>query len=252
MMNTKRFEINSGSVRQYTKALTIAVGLAFTLGLAACGDKNTKNTKPSSANMERSAYENANDHAIGNPNAPITVVEYASVTCGVCANWHETVKDDFMEKYVKTGKVRFVYREFPTPPVSLANAGHLLANCAPDDKFFDIIAVQFKRQKQIFSSSDIKGEYIKMAKSVGMSEEDFEKCMQNEEEMNRLESIIEEGINAGVTGTPTFFINGKKEKVYTIEDFDKKFAEILGEPVPQTKKDDEKQDDHEHKEGDGH
>ncbi len=212
--------------------MSVVCVLGAALIVAACGEKPKKSGK--TANNGRSAYENANDHALGNPKAPITVVEYASVTCGHCANWAMSVWPEFKKKYIDTGKIRYVYREFPTPPVDLANAGHLLANCAPDDKFFNIIHVQFERQKQIFASNDIKGEYVAMAKSVGMSEDDFDQCMQNEEEMNRLQAIIEEGINDGVEGTPSFFINGKKEKVYMLEDFDKKFAEILGEPIPKT------------------
>ena len=234
----------------------VVLGVSFALSgiLAGCGDKTATKTNASSTGNERSAYETTTDHAMGNPKAPITVVEYASVTCSHCANWHETVYPEFKTKYVDTGKVRYVYRPFPTPPVDLANAGHLLANCAPNNKFFDLISIQMKRQKQIFGSSDIKGEYIAMAKSAGMSEDDFDKCMQNEELMDRLQKIIEMGVNDGVTGTPTFFINGKKVKAFTIEDFDKEFAVVLGLPAPKTdaktdsNKDDTKSEDKESEE----
>jgi len=115
-----------------------------------------------------------------------------------------------------------------------ANAGHLLANCAGDDKFFDLIHIQFKRQREILTSNDVKGEYVRLAKSAGMNEEEFEACMTNEEEIARLDKVVEDGFAAGVTGTPTFFLNGKKIAAYALEDFDKAIAEELGEPLPES------------------
>lgn len=214
------------------KPLVVAIAVAA-LSLAACGDKSAKATKSKVAG--KSGFELANDHGVGDPNAPITVVEYASVTCGHCSNWYNTIWDDFRKTFIDTGKVRYVFREFPTPPVELAHAGHLIANCAPDDKFFSIIGVQFKRQREILTSNDIKKEYIDLAKMAGMNEKEFEACMVNEEENARLAKVEEDGFNMGVTGTPTFFINGKKysaNEVYKVEDFAKVFAEILGEPAP--------------------
>jgi len=210
---------------------TAALCTAGVFLLAACGDKGTKTTSGSVDG--RSIYEVAGDHALGDANAPVTVVEYASVVCAHCANWDKTVWDGFREKYVDTGKVRYVFREFPTSPVTLANAGHLLANCAGEDKFFDMIHIQFKRQREILTSSDVKGEYVRLAKSAGMSEADFEACMTNETEIARLDKVMEDGFAAGVGGTPTFFINGSKKDVYKLEDFDKEIAKALGEPIPE-------------------
>ena len=213
----------------------VKTAVVCTLGatlLAACGDKGATGTAGSVDG--RTSFEVAGDHAMGNPDAKITIVEYASVTCGHCANWETTVGEDFRKKYVDSGKVRYVFREFPTAPVTLANAGHLLANCAGDDKFFDLIHIQFKRQREILTSDDVKGEYVRLAKSAGMNEEEFEACMTNEEEIARLDKVVEDGFAAGVTGTPTFFLNGKKIAAYALEDFDKAIAEALGEPLPET------------------
>ena len=212
----------------------IKTAVVCTLGvtlLAACGDNSATTT--SGGGEGRSSFEVAGDHAMGDPNAKITIVEYASVTCGHCANWETTVGEAFRKKYVETGKVRYVFREFPTAPVSLANAGHLLANCAGDDKFFDLIHIQFKRQREILTSDDVKGEYVRLAKSAGMSEADFEACMTNEEEIARLDKVVADGFAMGVTGTPTFFLNGKKIAAFALEDFDKAIAEELGEPLPE-------------------
>jgi len=198
--------------------------------LSACGDK--KSASPSTASDGTSSYDVPGDHVMGSPDAPITVVEYASVTCGHCANWSNAVWPQFEKKYVETGKVRYIFREFPTPPADLAMAGHLIANCADEEKFFDIIHLQFKRQRDILTSSDIKGEYTRLAKTAGV---DFDACMADTEERARLVKVIDHGSRLGVNSTPTFIINGKvTENLYDIESFDKAFAETLGEPAPET------------------
>ncbi len=181
---------------------------------------------------ERTSYEITGDHALGNPDAKVTIVEYASVTCGACGNWHTNVWPELKSTYVDTGKVRFVYREFPTGVVNLANVGHLLANCAGEDKSFGLIDVQMKRQRQIINSADVKGEYVALAKSAGMNEAAFDACMADQEKIDRLKKVADDASNAGVTGTPTFFINGKKEQMFVIEDFHKKLAPLLGEDTP--------------------
>lgn len=216
------------------KALVMTGFAVFAaLSLSACGGDKAAKTINTPVDG-RTAFENANDHALGSIAAPITLVEYASVTCPHCASWSLSVFPKLKEKYIDSGKVRYVFREFPTPPVDLANAGHLLANCAPEDKFFDLLHVQFKRQTEIRTSSDIKGEFLKLASSAGMNAADFEACMTNQAEVDRLQSVIIEGENNGVTGTPTFFINGKKApaRTFLLEHFDELFAPILGDDAP--------------------
>jgi len=224
MTNTNRF---------VSFAKTTMLISASALLINACSNNNTSTTK--SADGKRTAFEVSTDHAIGSADAPITVVEYASVTCGHCANWHTGVWPDLKTKYVDTGKVRYIYREFPTGNVSLATVGHLLANCAGDDKFFGMIGVQMKRQQQILSSSEVKAEYVALAKSAGMSEADFDACMSDQDQIDRLNAVADAGSNAGVTGTPTFFVNGSKEQIYTIEEFDKVLGPLLGETAPEEK-----------------
>jgi len=220
-------------------AKTTMILSAAALALSACSDKGASTTK--TPDGKRTAFEVATDHALGSADAPVTVVEYASVTCGHCATWHTTVWPEFQAKYVDTGKVRYIYREFPTGNVSLANVGHLLANCAGEDKFFGMIGVQMKRQNQILSAGNkVKDEYVALAKSAGMSEADFDACMSNQEQTERLQSVLDAGINAGVDGTPVFFINGEKYNtnvVFTVADFDKVLAPLLGEDVPKDKPD---------------
>ncbi len=223
MINTNRF---------VSFAKTTVLISASALLINACSDKGTSTTK--SADGKRTAFEVSTDHALGSVEAPVTLVEYASVTCGHCANWHTGVWPDLKTKYVDTGKVRYIYREFPAGNISLANAGHLLANCAGDDKFFGMIGVQMKRQENILNAgSKIREKYVALAKSAGMSEADFDACMIDEDQIERLNAVADAGSNAGVKGTPTFFINGKKEEIFSIEDFDKILGPLLGETTPE-------------------
>jgi protein-disulfide isomerase len=220
------------------------IGTVCALSLAACGNSANSTSAPATgSSAERSQYEFADDHAIGNPNAKATIIEYASVVCGACGNWHTTVYPDFKKKYIDSGLVRFVFREFPTAPENLAQAGFLIANCAGEDKFFENIGLQFKRQRQIFAAASkgtVKDEYIAIAKAGGLSEADFEQCLQDPEEIARYEKVVQMGIDAGVTGTPSFFVNGEKTKMFVLEDFDKALRPILGEEAT---KSDVKEDD---------
>lgn len=208
------------------------------LGLVACGG-NDAATK-SSGNLERSQYELAGDHAIGDPNAPITVVEYASVTCGACANWHAAVYPELRKKYIDTGKVRFVFREFPTPPENLATVGFLIANCAAEDKFFQNISLQFERQRELINSARegrARAEYEALAKVAGLSTAEYEACLKDEDERAKLDAVIREGRERGISSTPSFIINGVQEKVFTLEQFEEKFAAYIDIPKPESEMD---------------
>jgi protein-disulfide isomerase len=221
-----------------SKRRFILTAAASFLALTACG--NDGSTAASSGGS--SAYEVAGDHAIGNPDASVTVVEYASVVCGACANFHQTVYPDFKKKYIDSGLVRFVFREYPTSPENLAQAGFLIANCAPEGRFFDSISLQFKRQRQIFKAAGdgtVRQEYVAIAKSSGLSEAEFDACLQNQEEIDRYKAVVQGGIDAGVSGTPSFFINGELVKrtasgkqLFTMETWDEHLAPLLGDDAP--------------------
>lgn len=212
----------------------IVAGLAVMM-LSGCGDKGAS----ASSAPGQSEFEVAGDHAIGSPDAKVTIVEYASVVCGACANFHNTSYLDIKKKYIDSGKVRFIFREFPTSPENLARAGFLIANCADEDKFFENISLQFKRQRAILTSSDVRQEYINIAKAAGLSEAEFEACMVNEDENKKYDDVVKGGMDAGVNSTPSFFINGKLVKrtasgkqLFTLESFDEYLAPLLGEDAP--------------------
>jgi len=223
---------------------TMRAGLlgAAIFALSACGGSDTASTSTPSTNngnavsVDISQYEREGDYTSGSADANVVMVEYASVVCGHCANWHSNVYPDFKEKYVDTGKVRYIFRSFPTAPAELADAGHMIAMCAGEENYFKNIKLQFDRQKQIFDSAG-KGKareaYVSLAKASGLSEDDFIACIQNKDIREKYEATVQSGYDLGVTGTPSFFINGEKQKVFDLESIEAVILPLLGEPVPE-------------------
>ena len=216
------------------------------LALVACGG-GSKPTASNSGASEAVAVDNSqylidNDHVTGSPNAAVTLVEYASVACGACGNWHNSVYPEFKKKYVDTGKVRYVFREFVTGVPEYADAGFMIALCADPKNYFKNISFQFKRQEQIFkmgAEGKARDAYIGIAKSAGLSEEEFISCMGNQELRAQYRATEQTGKDLGVAGTPAFFINGEKHKVFTLESIEDVILPMLGEPIPDRSKDED-------------
>ena len=185
-------------MRPLTRRLLTAVALTASLGvaLAGCGKKDAAT---------------ADDMSLGNANAKVTVIEYASASCVHCGRWNNEVFPAFKSKYIDTGKVHYVYREFLTPPVQVAAASFLLARCAGKDKYFSVIDSVYHSQEEMFSTGDYRGVLLRIAQSAGLSEEQFNACVNDEKAIKALNDRVEKyGNDAKITGTPTFVINGKK------------------------------------------
>ena len=151
------------------------------------------------------------DMAMGaGADAKVTVVEYASVTCGHCAVWNEEVWPEFKTKYVDTNKVRYVFREFPTPPQDIAVAGFLIARCAGPDKYFDVVHDIMASQKEWMAGVAPRTTLFRAAAAAGLSQEQTEACIRDKAAIEEMSNRIKAGIDAGVTGTPTFIVNGTK------------------------------------------
>jgi len=233
----KNYTLNS-TLRRRLLGGFVAVSAAF--ALASCSGGETKTTSTSTGG--NGVYEVESDHAIGSVDAPVTIVEYASVVCPACANWANTVYPELKEKYIDTGKVRYVFRPFPTNPQQLADAGHMIALCSGDDKFLTSIKYQFERQRQIMTlAQDGKAReaYLNIAKLSGLTEEEFEACLVNEELQKEYEAVVQGAVDIGITGTPGFLVNGEYTKktpsgkqFYTLETIEEVILPILGEPIP--------------------
>ncbi len=148
------------------------------------------------------------DMALGAPEgAKVTVVEYASVTCGVCAAWQDDVWPGFKAKYVDTNQVRYVFRELPTPPVDVAAAGFQIARCAGEDKYFDVVHQIMASQKEWQAGTPPRDSLFRIAAAAGLSESEAQACMTDPEGLKALDARIRYANDAGVTGTPAFYVN---------------------------------------------
>jgi protein-disulfide isomerase len=158
------------------------------------------------------------DRALGNPNAPVTVIEYVSLTCPHCAAFHRDVFPRVKREYIDTGKIRFIVRAFPIGR-SAGNAA--IANrCAPEDKYFALLSALLARQSEWVSQEVRLDAIYGVAKSVGMSRETFDKCLANQSMIDALDEVKQRGRKFGVIGTPTFFANGRKAQgATTYEEF---------------------------------
>ena len=142
--------------------------------------------------------------------AKVTVVEYASPTCPHCALWQENTWPAFKAAYVDTNKVRYVFRELPTPPADVAAAGFLMARCAGEDKYFDVIHAIMKSQSEWRAGGNPRDSLVRIAGENGMDEAAFTRCVTNPEAITALESRVKAATDAGVINTPTFFVNGRQ------------------------------------------
>lgn len=171
------------------------------------------------------------DIVLGDANAKVTIVEYASMTCGHCMHFHTTVFPDLKKKYIDTGKVRFVFREFPLD--ARAFAASMLARCAGStDKTMALVAALFdKQQDWAFVKENPTPKLFEIAKQAGFTQESFDKCLTDQKLLDQLTAIHTRANEVfGVNATPTFFINGKRLQVAPeLESFDKVLEPLLAQ-----------------------
>ena len=157
----------------------------------------------------------------GSPAAPVTIIEYASMTCTHCAAFHDTTWPELKSKYIDAGRAKFILREFPLDP--LATAAFMLARCAGPDKRNLLLDQLFTQQKTWAFVDKPIAPLLAMVKTVGFSQTDFETCLRNEELYEQVNQSRERAAEAfNIDSTPTFFVNGHKlTGELSIVDFDK-------------------------------
>lgn len=162
------------------------------------------------------------DKAFGSVDAPVTIIEYASLTCPHCRTFHVTVWPELKKKYVDTGQVRFIMREFPFDP--RASGGFMLARCVGDDKWYPTIDLLYRTQENWARVADGTGALRSVMGMTGMTTADFEKCLQDQALLEKVNAVADTGKSFGVDSTPTFFINGEMQKgALSLE----RFSEII-------------------------
>ena len=181
---------------KFSRSLAV-IALFGALALAACSKGGGKIS--------------AEDMSMGDANAPVKMVEYASASCSHCAAFNNEVFPAFKAKYIDTGKVHYTFKEFLTPPNEVAAAGFLTARCAGKDKYFSVLDAVYHSQEEMFQSGDIRGPLLRIAQSAGMTEAQFNACITDEAALKALNERVEKaGRDEKITGTPTFVVNGKQ------------------------------------------
>jgi protein-disulfide isomerase len=160
------------------------------------------------------------DRILGKADAPITIIEYASLTCPHCAHFDVTVLPKLKEKWIDTGKAKLILRDYPLDEPALRAA--MVARCAPADRFYPLIDTFFAQQEQWATSRDYRAALEKLVKLGGMSEKEFKACISDKKLEDQVaQSRLTASQQLGVDATPTFFINGKKfDGAPTVEAFD--------------------------------
>jgi protein-disulfide isomerase len=151
----------------------------------------------------------ADDFVLGKADAPVTVVEYASLTCPHCANFHNAVLPTIKKEYIDTGKVKMVYRDFPLDQLALT--GSMLARCAGRDRYHPFISALFQQQAIWSRSNNPLTALSKLARLGGMSETDFEACLKKQDVADAvLKQRLEGQQKFAISSTPTIIVNGQK------------------------------------------
>ncbi|MBO6899870.1 MAG: DsbA family protein [Rhizobiaceae bacterium] len=203
--------------------VSLAALSASTMLLAACNGEEAKapqETTPPATTSEAPPSQGSVDmtklleegalpeKVIGEADAPVTIVEYASMTCPHCASFHEATLPAIKERYIDTGKARLIFREFPFDP--RAEAAFMLARCS-NDNYFPMVDVLFSQQRDWASVQDARSALLQISKLAGFSQESFEACLTDQKLLDDVRAVRARGASDfKVESTPTFFINGGK------------------------------------------
>ena len=194
-----------GSRRGFAKTAALSIA---TLALASLSTRAFAQD-PKVPVDELMAKEALPDIVQGKADAPVTMVEYASMTCTHCAHFHATVFPALVKNYIDTGKVKFILREFPLDP--LATAGFMLARCEGPDKRNAVTDLLFDQQQNwAFVDKPLEA-LANILKQTGMTKDRFESCLKDQKLYDAVDQVRDRGSSKfGVTATPTFYVNGEK------------------------------------------
>jgi protein-disulfide isomerase len=199
-------------------AVFLAVFAAATLfpTLAPAADSG-----PNASDAARLLAISKDDRILGSPTAPITIVEYASLTCPHCAHFTDEVLPEIKKKWIDTGKVKLVLRDFPLDDEAVHAS--MIARCAPHDRYYAFIDTFFADQANWAAAPDYRAALSRLAELGGMSKNEVDSCLKDATLENQvISSRLVAANQLGVNATPTFFVNGTKfTGAPTVEEFDK-------------------------------
>jgi protein-disulfide isomerase len=196
----------------FTRRQFIASAAPFALALAGfailppLGGAARADDAPSPADLADAGPDG--DFMIGSDKAPVTIIEYASMTCPHCAHFAGTTLPELQKRYIDTGKVRFTLRAFPLD--ALSAAGFMLARCGGKDKYMPIVETLFAKQNDWIVREPLPP-LKEIAKQFGITENEFNECLANQKLLESIQAVRDHAAQKlGVTSTPTFFVNGKR------------------------------------------
>ncbi len=155
----------------------------------------------------------AGDVVLGDAKAPVEIIEYASTSCGHCRTFHKTILPTIKSEFIETGKAKLIFRDLPTFPPAVAAAGGALARCAGKDKYHEMLDELFTSQYEIMEAAQRRSAIdalIESAARVGMDEKTVRACVSSTDVLGEIQRTSDLAHEAGVTGTPTLFINGER------------------------------------------
>jgi protein-disulfide isomerase len=180
------------------------------------------------ANADKLLAVSKSDRILGKPDAPITIVEYGSLSCPHCAHFATTVLPTIKKQWIDTGKAKLVFRDFPLDQVALR--AEMVARCAPPSRYYPLIDVLFANQDEWVPVPDWRPALERFAALAGIGKKEFDACLANKSVENEVaQSRLTASQQLGVDATPTFFVNGKKyEGEPSVAAFDQLLSGLAG------------------------
>ena len=180
----------------------------------------------------------ADDMALGSADAPVTIIEYASVTCPLCKEFHDTVWPELKTNYIDTGKARFIFREYPAHYPQVATAGFQVARCGGvnTEQYFQRIDVLFNEQERItppgpLNLANAREALVNVGAAIGLSRDEVLECVRDEDGAARIRETMKVGEDSfGITGTPTFILNGRKVTDFNVYEYSA-FARAIDDAI---------------------
>ena len=158
------------------------------------------------------------ERVLGSPDAPVTIIEYSSLTCPHCARFHTDTLPRLKTEYIDTGKLKIIYRDFPFDGIGLRAS--MLARCVPEERYFDFLDVLFKNQQRWSRARDPLAVLTTFGTLVGMNADDVQACLDNEDLQNAILTRQLEGQERySIRSTPTFILNNDADRILGAEDF---------------------------------
>ncbi|MBX9944403.1 MAG: DsbA family protein [Reyranella sp.] len=166
------------------------------------------------------------DHVLGDPKAPVTVIEYASLTCSHCAHFHVQILPEIKKKWIDSGKVKLIYRDFPLDQVAVKAAQ--IAECAGKDRYFGVLDILFRGQPQWAAAADPIAELAKPLRIAGLGDAEIKACLANDAMLTLVLADYRGGEALGVNSTPTLFIDGQLYRgSRSVDDIDGAIGKIV-------------------------